>query len=320
MALQFSQLCSIRIIPLTVNLNKGLINTHTSRVLLYFPGTTASFKRNAHTQNITKNMQFISNDQINLKMDPVTMKLNEDLEKPLCVMMTFMLATPKTMLKYADLYLKHGFDVVTVSCEPLQLMWPVKGSQVVAARLLNFLTVNNCGRSHPLVVHGFSVGAYLWAELLVHTTMNKERYQPVLDRIAAQVWDSGADVHEIPEGFPRAVFPNSKFLQKVARFYIKSHMAVFHNVATKHYFRATDVYHETPCKAPGLFLVSKTDPVGAEKRSRRAAAMWEERGIKCNFKCWDRSPHVQHYLRHPEEYRNAVYSHLDECGVLHRKS
>lgn len=57
-------------------------------------------------------------------------------------------------------------------------------------------------------------------------------------------------------------------------------MKIFHNVATKHYLRATEVFHANPCKAPGLFLVSKTDPIGAEKRSRTAAAAWEKLGIK----------------------------------------
>lgn len=44
--------------------------------------------------------------------------------------------------------------------------------------------------------------------------------------------------------------------------------------------RATDVYHNTPCRAPGLFLVSKTDPVGAVERSKRAYSMWVDMGIR----------------------------------------
>lgn len=57
-------------------------------------------------------------------------------------------------------------------------------------------------------------------------------------------------------------------------------MKAFHNVATKHYMRATEVFHETPCRAPGLFLVSKTDLVGAEKRSRSVHDSWVRSGMK----------------------------------------
>lgn len=65
-------------------------------------------------------------------------------------------------------------------------------------------------------------------------------------------------------------------------------MKVFHNAATKHYMRATEVFHETPCRAPGLFLVSKTDLIGAEKRSRRVYDLWVKRGMKvCASTCTD---------------------------------
>ncbi|XP_075982037.1 transmembrane protein 53-A-like [Anticarsia gemmatalis] len=313
------EVCRLRTVAcLTFKHGRGLINNlnSTRPHLSCAPISIVGVNRGVHTQNLTQNMQHFSNDDVKLKVDPKTMDLNRRISKPLCIMMNFMLANPKHVKKYADLYLTHGYDVIAVSCSPWQLMWPVKGSQVIADRLLRFLEVNECGSSKPLVVHGFSVGAYVWAELLVQTTKDQKRFQPVLDRIGAQVWDSGADIHEIPVGFPTAVFPKNKFLQETFRAYIKGHMRIFHNVATKHYIQATEVFHANPCKAPGLFLVSKTDPVGAEKRSRTVAASWEKRGIKCNFKCWDRSPHVQHYLRHPEEYREILYSHLKESGVL----
>lgn len=44
--------------------------------------------------------------------------------------MNWMLARKQHVMKYATLYLEQGFDVVSVSCTPWQLMWPVKGSQV----------------------------------------------------------------------------------------------------------------------------------------------------------------------------------------------
>ncbi|KAJ8728758.1 hypothetical protein PYW07_006454 [Mythimna separata] len=288
-------------------------NASSRPLLSCVPIATAGVNRGAHTQSICQNMVYISNDKVKLKADPSTMKLNQDIEKPLCIIMNWMMAKPNHVDKYAKLYLEHGFDVVSVSCSPWQLMWPVKGSQVIAERLLRFMEVNS---QNPLVLHGFSVGAYVWAELLVHAVNNKNRYQPVLDRVASQVWDSGADIHEIPVGFPSAVFPRNKFLQELFRSYIKTHMKVFHNVATKHYMRATEVFHETPCRAPGLFLVSKTDLVGAEKRSRSVHDSWVRSGIKCNFKCWDKSPHVLHYIKHPEEYKEVLYSHLNECGLL----
>ncbi|XP_030034997.2 uncharacterized protein LOC115450962 isoform X1 [Manduca sexta] len=293
--------------------NKGCDRGLLSRALL----AALSVARDAHTQNINKNIQFISNDKVKLKIDPATMKLNQRMNKPLCIIMNWMLAKPNHVMKYANIYLEQDYDVINVSCSPLQLMWPAKGSQVIAADLLKFLESNE--DFGPLVVHGFSVGAYVWAELLVHTTHNKARYQPILDRVAAQIWDSPADVYEIPIGLPSAIFPKNKIMQKTLRAYCIFHMNLFHNVATKHYMRATQVYHNTPCRAPGLFLCSLTDPVGAAKRSKHAHDSWVAMGLKCNWKCWEKSPHVQHYLHHPEEYLTALLCHLDDCGLLHKQ-
>lgn len=48
----------------------------------------------------------------------------------------------------------------------------IKLYQVVAANLMKFLEHNE---HRPLVVHGFSVGAYVWAELLVQALKDLKR-------------------------------------------------------------------------------------------------------------------------------------------------
>lgn len=47
------------------------------------------------------------------------------------------------------------------------------------------------------------------------------RFQPVLDRIVAQVWDSAADISEISIGVPAAVFPKNKIMQKTLKTYME---------------------------------------------------------------------------------------------------
>lgn len=46
------------------------------------------------------------------------------------------------------------------------------------------------------------------------------RYQPVLDRFIAQIWDSAADISEIPVGVPKAIFPKNETMQKALHKYI----------------------------------------------------------------------------------------------------
>jgi hypothetical protein len=115
-------------------------------------------------------------------------------------MLNWMLAKQKHIHKYATIYLDQGFDVLSVSCTPWQLLWPMKGSQVttptsenktrsivcpsdgwkiiffqlVASDTLRFLTNNP--NYNPMILHGFSIGGYVWGELLFCASGDKERF------------------------------------------------------------------------------------------------------------------------------------------------
>lgn len=71
-----------------------------------------------------------------------------------------------------------------------------------------------------MVLHGFSVGGYMWGECLAHMDKDRAKYQPVVDRIIGQVWDSAADITEIPIGVPKALFPRNPKLQSALRNYM----------------------------------------------------------------------------------------------------
>lgn len=89
---------------------------------------------------------------------------------------------------------------------------------MVASEILKFLHANESYA--PLVLHGFSVGGYLWSEVMVQMAAEQEKYQHIVNRIAGQVWDSAADVTEISIGMPIAVFPKNTVMQNALRQYI----------------------------------------------------------------------------------------------------
>lgn len=70
------------------------------------------------------------------------------------------------------------------------------------------------------MLHGFSVGGYLWGEVMVHMQRDLERYRNVLDRMQCQVWDSAVELSEIPIGVPKAVFPRNDTLQRALSNYL----------------------------------------------------------------------------------------------------
>lgn len=85
-------------------------------------------------------------------------------------------------------------------------------------------------------------------------------------------------------------------------------MRTFHEPATSHYIRSSQMFYSTLVKKPALFFLSHSDPIGAASANLQLRAAWEALGISCDWKCWEASPHVGHFLKHREEY---VYSLID---------
>lgn len=89
--------------------------------------------------------------------------------------------------------------------------------QLVTADVVKFLESN--ASYSPLILHGFSIGGYVWGECMVEMAKDMDRYRPIFERIVAQIWDSAADIPEIPVGFPKSVFPRNRILQNALRKY-----------------------------------------------------------------------------------------------------
>lgn len=56
--------------------------------------------------------------------------MKTELDKPIVVMLPWLLAKPNHIKKYAQLYIDNGFEVLTVTVTPWQVLWPKKGIQV----------------------------------------------------------------------------------------------------------------------------------------------------------------------------------------------
>lgn len=156
----------------------------------------------------------------------------------------------------------------------------------------------------------------MWGECLAQMDKDRKKYQHVIDRIVCQVWDSAADITEIPVGVPKALFPRNPRLNAALRNYMFYHMKTFHEAATQHYIRSSQMFHTNYVHAPALFILSKTDPVGAEASNRRVADSWISNGINVTWKCFDRSPHVGHFLKHREAYMESLFNHLRSINLV----
>lgn len=235
-------------------------------------------------------------------------------ERPLVVMLCWLQARQKHIEKYAELYIDSGLDVLAVQITPWQLLWPTKGTQLVARDVVNFLHSNT--GFNPLFLHGFSVGGYMWGECLVHIERELAKYQNVLDRIVGQIFDSAADVSEIHIGIPKAVFPKNPKMQAALRSYIIYHMKAFHEPATSHYIRSSQMFHGNLVRTPALMFVSKLDPVGPPKSNERVCDNWIQNNVDMTYKLFEKSPHVGHFQMYRNEYVKYLMEHLRRVNLI----
>ncbi|XP_014615473.1 PREDICTED: uncharacterized protein LOC106793222 [Polistes canadensis] len=289
---------------------KQLIAKQNKAVMLISP-------RLLSTYEVTKNIKFISQDN-DLKILKYSVQSSNSLEKrPLLVLLCWLLAKEKHIMKFADLYLQQGFDVTLVTITPWQLMWPEKGSRLIAVDLLTFLLKNQ--DYQQIILHGFSVAGYMWGEALTYIHADREKYNNVVDRIIGHVWDSAADINEIVVGTPRAIFPNNPLLQSIIRKYLIYHMKAFYKQSTQYYLRSSQMFHTNLIRSPALIFVSNTDPVGLVSSNMRVRDSWDSLGTKTYIKIFDGSPHVGHYLKYPKEYVEELNAFLGMLNLIKDK-
>lgn len=189
--------------------------------------------------------------------------------------------------------------------------------KLVAADVIKFLANNDYYKQ--IFVHGFSVGGYLWGEVLGQMHKDMRISQKILDRICGQVWDSAADITEIPSAISTVVATNVQ-IQKALENYVNYHLKTFYEAATQHYIRSSQMFHTNLCHAPALFFVSKTDRLGPVISNRRAADSWVSAGVDVNFKCFDESQHVWHYFEHEHEYTEELFLHLQKTKMINYRN
>ena len=169
-------------------------------------------------------------------------------------------------------------------------------------------------RSQPLLVHGFSVGAYLFGEMLTRIIDKPSEYSHVASRMYGQILDSAVDYYGIPKGFSKAIAENTNLrwgIQSLLEFYMNTFTSI-----TQHYLRASDVFRENSLALPARFLYSHSDPVCEAAETEKLAEKWRQKGIQADTRAWDNAHHVSMFLKYPDEYSKAVIQFISLSGIL----
>lgn len=163
-----------------------------------------------------------------------------------------------------------------IKVEPLQLLWPQQAQKVVG-QVADFV-MDSSRSQQPILVHGFSVGGYLYGETIVKFTSDSERFHNMRDRIRGQIFDSPVDFEGVPRGVGLAVTANP-LLQKTIKASLDGYLRLFKNQVTQHYKRSSEMFHLNPLRSPSLVFYSKDDPIGTPGPIETLMRNWSRQGI-----------------------------------------
>jgi hypothetical protein len=85
-------------------------------------------------------------------------------DKPLVCLLGWIGVKEKALRKYASLYTERGVDCLCLLSKPQHVVLPRTRGRPMAGRIAEALAASG---SRPLLVHGFSIGAYMYGNLLL---------------------------------------------------------------------------------------------------------------------------------------------------------
>ena len=265
----------------------------------------ASSSNTVHFKKINKNLGLLHK------------QFEPERPRPLVLLFAWLAAKGKHKKKYADFYLNKGFDVLHVSIQADQLLWPTRGQQITR-QVVDLLQTDHVMRHQQILTHAFSVGAYLYTECLVQFTDHPRDYTDVEARIRGHVFDSPVGPQGIAEGVPKALTKNKTAI-RLSRAAIQWYLDTFQEKVTRHFDRAMDEVLVNRLAVPTLFFYSHADPVGTAKSIEYyIRTMESHKNAPIYNQSWEKSPHVSHMLYHPQEYIATLNRFLDSIGIMHQ--
>ncbi|XP_006633275.1 transmembrane protein 53-A [Lepisosteus oculatus] len=262
-------------------------------------------------QRISKLITFYKNES------KVASSLSQAGHKPVMLLLPWLGSRPQAVAKYCEIYFRTGLDVLVVESDVTQFLWPRRGLDH-GAKVLELLQTDTFN-SRPLLVHGFSIGGYTFAQIMVHVTRNAQQHQSLTNRIRGQIFDSlvVGSVEHMASGVGRSMFPRFEGLvQKVSLLYF----SLFKKYTVDYYNRAIDVFWNNPVRAPALFFYCDNDPLSDCEEVERVTRHWEKLGIPVRTMRWKESVHAGHLKQHPQDYLMALDSFLQSLSVIPLKA
>lgn len=229
---------------------------------------------------------------------------------PVVILLSWMGAQSKHVLKYKEYYETMGYEVHTLF-NGLRTAIVPDAARAQAERLTAFIDAQPEGR--PVFIHGISIGTGVYGIFLNQLQENTERLDKFRRQVAGVVFDSG----------PAPIFPHdvAKGLHTVCPMVSK---AIWEGLASAFFVvtRAREVFgaseealRRIQFKTPQLYFYSLDDKVIPDlpKAVQDFMAKNKERGLEVYEQMWSKSVHAAHFKIHHETYTQKLTEFTQRC-------
>lgn len=163
-------------------------------------------------KQISKEIHFYRDSRNNFQ-NATYIDINLPYGPPLAILLPWLYPDEKYLSRFIEIYGVRGFDVVTIRLSKKQFLYPENptGGKKVVTDFLDYLEDNH--KYRPYIVHGFSVGAYIYGEMMAQMSEDCKKFSTIAANIKGCMWDSPIDFKQVTPILPKALYPKNFLLR-----------------------------------------------------------------------------------------------------------
>jgi hypothetical protein len=238
-------------------------------------------------------------------------------ERSLVVVAGWMGAKERQLKPYLNFYHSHGIDTLSFAVGPNHVLFPNTAEKHMIRVLKAAKNPHDVDRRplKHLLFHHFSVGGFLYGQMLRTLTANASGHADILDKIKAQVFDSPPDFRGIAKGVSRSMGVGPP-MSTAIELGLRAYLSATESTSGAGHRLASEAFHDNHITAPSLWYYSKADPVASWEDCETVIGKWRAKGTRVEQCIWEDTPHIQHGRHDPERYFGTLHSFLIDTDVL----
>ena len=193
--------------------------------------------------------------------------------RKLAVICGWMGAKDRQLRVYQEYYHRKKFDTLSFACGPQHIIMPSHASKTMASVCDEVVSLNY----DTLVFHHFSMGGYLFGQMLRHLQANEDKRRALVDKIAVQVFDSPPDFSGIAKGVAQSM-GKSGLVANAVELLMRAYLFVSSSTAGVEHRAASKAFHTNAITAPSLWFYSRSDPVANYEDCEIVIDTWKKKG------------------------------------------